>query len=77
VGTLVGFLTLFQIRANMPGLSLHRTAIFVLGTAVIGSAALALIGGAFLHGTAGRVAWCQKRTATFGGELRSSASRGR
>jgi hypothetical protein len=52
VGTLFGFLTVFQTGANATGLSLRRGAIFVVCIAVLGSLALTLVGGALIHGVA-------------------------
>jgi hypothetical protein len=64
VATLFGFLTIFQIRANAPGLSLRCSAIFVIGVAVLGSLALALVGGDGLHGFSGAGRSSRRSTST-------------
>jgi hypothetical protein len=52
VGTIIGFITVFQVGAQAAGLSVRHHAVFVLGIAVAGSFALTLVGGALLLGLA-------------------------
>ena len=59
VTTIVGFITVFQIRANAPGLMLRHHVAAVLALAVAVSFGLTLVGGVLLHGysTADPEAW--------------------
>ncbi|MDT4906340.1 MAG: hypothetical protein QOH52_4356 [Pseudonocardiales bacterium] len=50
VATIVGFITVMQVRANAPGLLVRHHVIFVVGLAVAVSFALTLVGGVMLHG---------------------------
>jgi hypothetical protein len=52
VGTIIGFVTVFQVGAQARGLLVRHHAAFVMGLAVAGSFALTLVGGALLHGFA-------------------------
>jgi len=52
VGTIIGFLTVFQVLAQAGRLALRHHAAFVLGLAVAASFALTLVGGALLNGFA-------------------------
>jgi hypothetical protein len=47
--TILGFLTVFQVRANAAGLSLRRWTVFLLSFAVVASLALTLVAGPLLH----------------------------
>jgi hypothetical protein len=50
VTTIIGFITVFQVRAQAAGLSVRQHATFIVGLAVAGSLAVTLIGGGLLHG---------------------------
>ncbi|MDX6309762.1 MAG: hypothetical protein QOI06_2808 [Nocardioidaceae bacterium] len=50
VATVVGFISVFQVRANAPGMLLRHHAAFVVGLAVTVSLALTLVGEVMLHG---------------------------
>jgi hypothetical protein len=52
VGTIIGFITVFQVLAQAGRLALRHHAAFVLGLAAAASFALTLVGGALLHGVA-------------------------
>jgi len=47
--TILGFLTVFQVRANAPGLPLRSWTVFLLSFALVASLALALLAGPLLH----------------------------
>ena len=49
VATIIGFLTVFQVRANAGGLSLRRWTVFVVALAVTASLAFTLVEGPLLH----------------------------
>jgi hypothetical protein len=49
VATIVGFFTLFQVRANASGLALLHWTAFVVGLALAASLALTLVDGTLLH----------------------------
>jgi len=49
VATIVGFTTVFQVRANAGGLSLRQWAAFVIGLAVAASFVFTLVEGPLLH----------------------------
>lgn len=49
VATIIGFLTVFQVRANAPGLALRHHVSFHLALAVTASLALTLVDDALLH----------------------------
>jgi hypothetical protein len=49
VTTIIGFLTVFQVRANASGLSLRRWTVFVVGVALCVSLVLTLVEGPLLH----------------------------
>jgi hypothetical protein len=49
VTTIVGFITVFQVRANVGGLSLRRWTAFVLALAVAASLVFTLVDGPLLH----------------------------
>lgn len=49
VATIVGFITVFQIRANAPGLPLRHWSAFVVALAVAGSLVFTLVDGPLLH----------------------------
>jgi hypothetical protein len=49
VGTIVGFLTVLQVRANAGGLRLGHWAAFVVGFALVASLVLTLVDGPILH----------------------------
>jgi hypothetical protein len=53
VTTIVGFLTVFQVRAQVEGLQLRHHMAFVLGLAFVGSLVLALVDGPLLRRPAG------------------------
>lgn len=53
VTTIVGFITVFQVRAQVQGLALRHHFSFVLGLALIGSLVLTLVDGPLLHRPAG------------------------
>jgi hypothetical protein len=53
VASVIGFITVFQVRAQAGPLGLRRYAAFVLGLAVAASFTLTLVGAALLHGFAG------------------------
>ena len=52
VATIIGFLTVFQVRANAGDLGLRHEAAFVLGLALAASFVLTLSGGVLMHGWA-------------------------
>jgi hypothetical protein len=52
VATIIGFITVFQVLAQAPGLLVRHHARFAVGLAVGGSLALTLVGGVLLHGYA-------------------------
>src|SRR3954451_15409445 len=52
VGTIIGFVTVFQVLAQSGRLALRHHVAFVLGLAVAASFALTLVGGVLLHGSA-------------------------
>jgi hypothetical protein len=52
VATIIGFITIFQVRAQAGRLALRHHVAFVLGLAVAASFALTLVGGVLLHGSA-------------------------
>ena len=49
VGTIVGMVTVFQVRGAAPGLALRHHIRFVLGLAVLASTVLTLVDGPLLH----------------------------
>jgi hypothetical protein len=49
VATIIGFLTVFQVRANAPGLALRHHVAFYLALALIASLALTVVDDALLH----------------------------
>jgi hypothetical protein len=49
VATIVGFITVFQVRANAGGLSLRRWTVLVVALAVVGSLAFTLVEGPLLQ----------------------------
>jgi hypothetical protein len=49
VATIVGFITVFQVRANAGGLSLRRWTVLVVALAVVGSLAFTLVDGPLLQ----------------------------
>ncbi len=49
VTTIMGFFTVYQVRANAGGLSLPRWTAFVVGLALVASLALTLVDGPLLH----------------------------
>lgn len=49
VATIIGFLTVFQVRANAPGLALRHHVAFYLALALTASLALTLVDDALLH----------------------------
>jgi hypothetical protein len=49
VATIVGFITVFQVRANAAGLWIHHWALFVVALAVVASLAFAVVDGPLLN----------------------------
>jgi hypothetical protein len=49
VTTIIGFLTVFQVRANAGGMGLRQWTAFVMGVAVVVSLVLTLVDGPLLH----------------------------
>jgi len=53
VATIIGFITVFQVRAQVEGLELRHHISFVLGLALVASLVLTLVDGPLLHRPAG------------------------